>query len=48
VTPTPQTIYPYPSPEPAWEKWAVASLAAFAAFAAGFLIAAIWLGRKNR
>ena len=47
-TPTPQAHYPYPSPGIAWEMWAMAGLAVFAAFATGFLVAAVWLGRKNR
>ena len=44
-TPTLQAHYPDSPPDPAWEIWSVATLVAFAA---GFLVAAIWLGRKKR
>lgn len=46
--PTPPAQYPYPSPGIAREMWAVTALAVFVAFATGFLVAAVWLGRKNR
>jgi endoglucanase len=48
TTPTPQTDFPYSPPGPSWEKWTVSALTVFAAFAAGLLVAAIWLGRKKR
>jgi endoglucanase len=46
-TPLPQASYPAPAASTG-TTWAVPAVVAFAAFAAGFLIAAIWLGRRNR
>jgi endoglucanase len=48
TTPTLQASFPYSPPGQAREIWAVPVLAVIAAFAAGFLIAAIWLGRRKR
>lgn len=48
VTPTPQSTVPNPPFQPTWELWGILGMIAFVCFAAGFLIAVIWLGRKKR